>query len=167
MYCVLSHLPKSCINFLFLGPSNFCDTDTKEKGMILEETIPGIFLLTPPYMQLVWGGGGGKGEGGGLGRRGSHSQSERMLWHISVRFLGRFTLTLLTLLSSHPRPPHYPRHSLLSLPRPARSIKANQVQQEAGQREQIAHNFLRHLAPCSHSALLPSTWRHLSHIRIT
>lgn len=32
--------------------------------MILEETIPGIFLPTPPYMRLVWGG---RGEEGGEG----------------------------------------------------------------------------------------------------
>ena len=58
MYCVLSRLPKSCINFLFLGPGNFWDTDKKEKGMILEETIPRIFLLTPS-LDVVWGEGAG------------------------------------------------------------------------------------------------------------
>ena len=58
MYCVLSRLPKSCVNFLFLGPGNFWDTDKKEKGMILEETIPRIFLLTPS-LDVVWGEGAG------------------------------------------------------------------------------------------------------------
>lgn len=55
MYCVLSHLPKSCINFLFLGPGNFWDTDKEEKGPILEETIPRIFLLTPSLHAVSMG----------------------------------------------------------------------------------------------------------------
>ena len=84
--------------------------------MILEETIPHIFLLTPSLHAVSMGRGQ-------RGRRGSHSHLERALWHISIRFLGGFTLTLLTPLSSLPLPPTLPP------PSPSLSSPTSQVHQ--------------------------------------
>ena len=125
--------------------------------MILEETIPRIFLLTPS-LDVVWGEGAG-----GV---------PIPIWRGSCGTFQSGSLVGSHLLSLPPEvpipsPPHYWHHPLFSLPPPARSIRANQMPQKARQREPIAHNFLCYLAPRSHSALLPSSQRHLSHLRIT
>lgn len=158
MYCVLSRLPKSCINFLFLGPGNFWDIDKKEKGMILEETIPCIFLLTPSLHAVSMRGGGQEGFPIPIWRGSCGTfQSGSLVDSLSLSLPPEVPI---------PSPQHYPTIPFSLFPHLQGQLEQIRYSRKPD-KEPIAHNFLRHLAPRSHSALLPSSQRHLSHLRIT